>query len=483
MAKLQKSFSVGEYAEIMGVHPQTVYKWIYKGWLKVMKLGNSRNSSVRILKSSAMELQERFTLAKSKNKDFSHLSKISVSLKEFDKSNLRSSTMAKQGNRWNYNFGAIRTRTTSKGIVRYYYQLWITEDNGKRKRIEKICKSATNRQEAVKELEKVRMDYLQNRYNDQPKLKTGKFEELKDSFLEYIKGEKSYVSYKSHIVQENGLNNFFGKKEVSEIISLDVKEYVNIRTEIGSGGNTINHHLATLKRMLHLAEEWNWKLSNDRVKNIVKTEFFNNVDSRDRVISREEEEKIYPELSSKLKQVFTIALHTGLRPIEILSLKWSDINLEEEKIKISLKDTKTKKHKRTVPISSILFAVITTLKSSNGSSEWVFPSERTGTHLKDIPKGFDKACEKVGIENLTFYDTRRTYATRLHFAGIPLYKIMRLLGHRSLKTTQIYLSLEDDEDFSDVIKFLDNQEKVRNIGGMDSAAIEESAVSSTILMS
>jgi integrase len=476
MAKLQKSFSVGEYAEIMGVHPQTVYKWTYKGWLKVMKLGNSRNSSVRILKDSAMELQERFTLAKSKKEDFSHLPKISVSLKEYDKSNLRSSTMSKQGNRWNYkHVGTIRTRTTSKGIVRYYYQLWITEDNGKRN-----CKHATNRQEAIKELEKARMDYLQNRYNEKPKLKKGKFEELSSSFLEYIKGEKSYVNYKSHIVQENGLNDFFGKKEVSEITSLDVKEYVNVRKEIGSSENTINHHLSTLRHMLHLAEEWNWELSNNKVKNIVKTEFFAEVDSRNRVISHEEEEKLYKELSSKLKQVFTFGLQTGLRPIEMLSLKWTDIDLEERKIKISLEDTKTKKHRRTVPISSILFAVITTLKNSNGTSEWVFPSNRTDTHIKDIPKGFDKACERAGIEDLTFYDTRRTYATRLHFAGIPLYKIMRLLGHRNLKTTQIYLGLEDDEDFSDVVTVLD--QKVGDIRETDSIAVDESSINPTNLM-
>lgn len=156
--------------------------------------------------------------------------------------------------------------------------------------------------------------------------------------------------------------------------------------------------------------------------------------------------------------------------------------MEERKIRISLEDTKTKKHKRTLPISGILFAVITTLKNSNGASEWVFPSERKGTHISDIPKGFDKACERAGIEDLTFYDTRRTYATRLHFAGIPLYKIMKLLGHKNLETTQIYLGLEDDEDFSDVVTILDKQEKVGNIREMNPMAIDKNIVSPTNLM-
>lgn len=270
--------------------------------------------------------------------------------------------------------------------------------------------------------------------------------------------------------------------KVAEITSLDVKKYVGMRTEIGSSKNTINHHLSTLRHMLHLAEEWNWELGNEKIKNIVKTEFFANVESRSRVMTHEEEKRLYEELSSKLKQIFTIALQTGLRPVEILTLKWSDIDLQERKIRISLEDTKTKKHKRMVPISSILFAVITALKNSNGSSEWVFPSERTDTHIKDIPKGFDKACERAGIEDLTFYDTRRTYATRLHFAGIPLYKIMKLLGHRSLKTTQIYLSLEDSEDFNDVVSVLDNQEKVRNIRETELIAVDRSIVSPANVM-
>lgn len=45
---------------------------------------------------------------------------------------------------------------------------------------------------------------------------------------------------------------------------------------------------------------------------------------------------------------------------------------------------------------------------------------------------------KVGIENLWLRDLRHTFATRLAQAGVDLYKISKLLGHKDIKMTQRY---------------------------------------------
>ncbi len=42
----------------------------------------------------------------------------------------------------------------------------------------------------------------------------------------------------------------------------------------------------------------------------------------------------------------------------------------------------------------------------------------------------------MGIENLWLHDLRRTFATRLAQAGVDLYKISKLLGHKDIKMTQ-----------------------------------------------
>jgi len=46
--------------------------------------------------------------------------------------------------------------------------------------------------------------------------------------------------------------------------------------------------------------------------------------------------------------------------------------------------------------------------------------------------------EKAEIMNFRFHDLRHTFATRLAQAGVDLYKVQRLLGHKSPTMTQRY---------------------------------------------
>ena len=55
-----------------------------------------------------------------------------------------------------------------------------------------------------------------------------------------------------------------------------------------------------------------------------------------------------------------------------------------------------------------------------------------------LRKSFYTVLRKVGIENLWLHDLRRTFATRLAQAGVDLYKISKLLGHKDIKMTQRY---------------------------------------------
>jgi integrase len=48
------------------------------------------------------------------------------------------------------------------------------------------------------------------------------------------------------------------------------------------------------------------------------------------------------------------------------------------------------------------------------------------------------ALEKAGIEDFTFHDLRHTFATRLVQRGVDLYKVQRLLGHKTPSMTQRY---------------------------------------------
>jgi integrase len=62
--------------------------------------------------------------------------------------------------------------------------------------------------------------------------------------------------------------------------------------------------------------------------------------------------------------------------------------------------------------------------------------------------------KRVGIEDFRFHDLRHTFATRLAQAGVDLYKIAKLLGHKDIKMTQRY-SHHYPESLRDGVEVLD----------------------------
>lgn len=72
-------------------------------------------------------------------------------------------------------------------------------------------------------------------------------------------------------------------------------------------------------------------------------------------------------------------------------------------------------------------------------SGYVFTTSR-GTRIlsTNLQREFWKVLKKAGIENFRFHDLRHTFATRLVQAGVDLYTVSKLLGHRDVKTSQRY---------------------------------------------
>ncbi len=66
--------------------------------------------------------------------------------------------------------------------------------------------------------------------------------------------------------------------------------------------------------------------------------------------------------------------------------------------------------------------------------------QRNGKKIypNNLRTSFYTVLRKVGIEDFRWHDLRHTFATRLAQAGVDLYKISRLLGHKDIKMTQRY---------------------------------------------
>lgn len=145
---------------------------------------------------------------------------------------------------------------------------------------------------------------------------------------------------------------------------------------------------------------------------------------------------------------WTLALLTGMRSGELYSLRWTDVDLVTGKINISKAwtryngegPTKTAKN-RICPISKECRKHLGELKSTySADSEYVLP-RLWEWEQGDQAKVLKSFCEEIGITQIKFHDLRATFITQMLNNGVPLSKVMAIVGHSSLKTTQGYLRL------------------------------------------
>ena len=174
-------------------------------------------------------------------------------------------------------------------------------------------------------------------------------------------------------------------------------------------------------------------------------------------------EKEIPELIKlfdgyNIQPLIIFALGTGMRKGEIFGLQWNDINFEEKQIyvkhnltytpeiteigkreyKTILQTPKSNNSIRIIPMSNKIYEL---LKSLPRNSEYVFSSSKTHTHfgIKWTEKVWNKKTKGTKFEDRTFHDLRHTFATMLLLKGANLIQLKELLGHSSVKITEIYL--------------------------------------------
>lgn len=144
--------------------------------------------------------------------------------------------------------------------------------------------------------------------------------------------------------------------------------------------------------------------------------------------------------------IWAMALMTGMRSGELFALKWTDIDFDGKTISVSKQwtskngfgPTKTQRS-RVVPISNALLKFLKELKIKAGSqNEFVLPQmpEWENGEQARITREF---CAAIGITPVKFHDLRATFITNLLARGESLARVMAIVGHSQIKTTNGYL--------------------------------------------
>lgn len=141
-----------------------------------------------------------------------------------------------------------------------------------------------------------------------------------------------------------------------------------------------------------------------------------------------------PMENEKVKSAYLFSCFCGLRISDILRLKWKDIFVDNGQYRLSVAMQKTKE-----PIY---------LPLSNEALRWM-PERGDKTadeHVFELPTTVNQLikpwAKAAGIsKRFTFHTARHTFATMLLTLGADLYTVSKLLGHTSVKMTQVYAKI------------------------------------------
>lgn len=147
-------------------------------------------------------------------------------------------------------------------------------------------------------------------------------------------------------------------------------------------------------------------------------------------------------MDNRLKMYFQIALLTGMRVNEILALKYSDINFENNTIKIykslsakKISTTKTKNGTRNIKILPFLKTILQQTFNPNEIG-FIFLNKK-GNFISEntIRKHFAKILQELYIGKRTLYSTRHTFASIMIAYGEDIAWVSKMLGHKNISTT------------------------------------------------
>ena len=136
-------------------------------------------------------------------------------------------------------------------------------------------------------------------------------------------------------------------------------------------------------------------------------------------------------------------------------MKWEDVDLENNLIKVSYLVSKSKKTRR-IPINAKLGKLLLEQRLTSGGSEYVYSSSNGKPYKRhdSLNQAFGGACRRSGIRGLRFHDLRHTAATRMVESGANIVAVSTILGHADLRTTMRYA--HPDDSLKDAVEKLGN---------------------------
>jgi integrase len=258
--------------------------------------------------------------------------------------------------------------------------------------------------------------------------------ELGERYIEHARLHKR--SWKRDVQMLSNLEAFFGPVKLRDITASRVEEYQRERVKAVSPA-TSNREMALLKHMFNMAERWGEHQGTNPVRLV---RFLPEDNLRFETLSEIEEKSLYLASPPYLRDLIVFAINTGLRTSDIFNLQWTEVDIEQRRLK---KIVKKSSRPLSLPLNDAAFRVIEA-KHGDQHGPHVFCNPMTGDRFKDVKGALAAAVKRAGLKKVTWHMFRHTFASRLTRDGVDIVTVKELLGHSNISTTMRYAHSNDD---------------------------------------
>lgn len=263
---------------------------------------------------------------------------------------------------------------------------------------------------------------------------------LIDRYLREVlptKSASSQVNQGKHLTWWRGHIGVLSLADVTPAIVVEAREAL----AKDHAPATVVRYLAALSHAFTIAvKEWGW-VEDSPMRRVTKPK---EPRGRVRFLSDEERGRLLEACRASdnpyLYPVVVLALSTGARKMEILSLRWQDVDFQRQVL--TLHDTKNGE-RRVLPLQGHAWELVQHhAKVRRIDSPFVFPS-RNGHKAFDIRRAWEATLKQANILDFCFHDLRHSAASYLAMDGASLAEIAEILRHKTLAMVKRYAHLSE----------------------------------------
>jgi integrase len=275
------------------------------------------------------------------------------------------------------------------------------------------------------------------------------FGEIGDDTLAYSRGHKR--SYRDDESRMKRLKEWFGSREAESLNGPEMeKQLSTVAAAEGWAASTYNRYRSLLMLAYREARRAG-KVSGNPARDIRHRKENN---SRVRFLGRGEN-KEYQSLAKVIREKypehyaeFIFALNTGLRLSSQYGATYGMIDWTRNVLDVPRTKNDEPVH---VPLNSDVLAALRLLPSWQECKGPIFRNQRHPEKpVLSNDHWFKPALKAAGISDFRWHDIRHTFASWLVQDGVPLDRVSKLLGHKSLTMTIRYAHLAPNQLHEDV---------------------------------